>query len=119
MTSPTLATSTLASAVPVVSALTSGLTEQVHALRHSADLLTAAGVCGLSLTFNQDRISIQVGAELGDPAQRTAMVTHLAHTAGTRARRWGGTGPTADWITADGVWAGHRLHIFTPIGACP
>jgi hypothetical protein len=92
------------------------LAEQAHALRHSADLLTEAGLAGLTLTFNDDRITIQVGAELGEPADRTAMVTHLAATVGTRSRRWGGTGPTANWLIADGVWAGHPVHIFTAIG---
>ncbi|GLW98939.1 hypothetical protein [Microtetraspora sp. NBRC 16547] len=93
----------------------SPLTEQTNALRHSADLLTQAGVDGLSLTFDNDRITIQVGTELGHPHQRAAIVAHLAALAGSRPRRWGGTGPTSEWIIADGVWVGHRVHIFTAL----
>ncbi|MEV6987566.1 hypothetical protein AB0M95_40795, partial [Sphaerisporangium sp. NPDC051017] len=91
------------------------LAEQVHALHHTAHLLLAAGLAGLSLTFNNDRITIQIGAELGDAHDRAAMVAHLAAIVGTRPRRWGGTGPTADWIRADGHLAGHLVHIFTAI----
>jgi hypothetical protein len=86
-----------------------------HALRHSADLLTIAGLSGLTLTFNGDQITIQVGAELGQPPDRAAMAGHLAAIVGTRPRRRAGTGPTAGWIIADGVWAGHLVHVFTPI----
>jgi hypothetical protein len=95
------------------------LAEQIHALSQAAALLRAAGLPGLALTFDADRIGIQVGRELGDEPTRAAMVTRLATVAGTRARRWGGTGPTAGWIIADGHLAGHPLHIFTAIGDRP
>lgn len=95
--------------------------EQVDALRRAADLLERAALPGLSLTFDDDRIGIQVGRELGDATERTAMVTHLADLLGSRARRRrGGRDALADWIIADGQPAGHRVHIFTAIGdTCP
>lgn len=115
MTGPAAPVTTAVIASPVP-ALPPDLAEQAHALRCCADLLAAAGVTGLTLTFNHDRITIQVGAELGEVADRIAKLTHLAAAVGTRPRRWGGTGPTADWIIADGVWAGHLVHLFTAIG---
>jgi hypothetical protein len=111
VTSPTTTTTAAGAAVA-----SPDLAEQAHALHQAADLLTQAGLAGLTLTFNDDKITIQVGAELGEPADRTAMVTHLAAIVGTRSRRWGGTGPTANWLIADGLWAGHLVHIFTAIG---
>jgi hypothetical protein len=109
MTSPPATSSTC----PAASVL---LAEQADALRHAADLLTRAGLPGLSLTFNDDRLSIQVGVELGTEPARAAMVAHLASLLGTTSRRWGGPGPLADWIIADGTRAGHAIHIFTAIG---
>jgi hypothetical protein len=110
---PTPATAT---ATATATAICDELAEQVDALRRAADLLERAAMPGLSLTFDDDRIGIQVGRELGDATERTAVVTHLADLLGSRARRRGGRDALADWIIADGQLAGHRVHIFTAIG---
>jgi hypothetical protein len=101
---------------PTATALCDDLAEQIDALHQAAELLSRAALPGLSLTFDDDRITIQVGRELGDADQRTAMVSHLACLLGSRARRRGGHDHLAGWIIADSQLAGHRVHIFTAIG---
>jgi hypothetical protein len=80
------------------------LAELVHALTQAADLLLAAGLPGLSLTFNDDRISIQIGRDLANEQQRAAMVERLplsqapAPTTGAAAAPPStGSSPTATW----------------------
>jgi hypothetical protein len=91
------------------------LAAQAHALRAAAAFIEQAGIPGLSLTIDQDRITIQVPAHLAGPASRAAAVTLLAAAAGGRAARDMRPGPTRGWISADGQIAGHHARIFTAI----
>jgi hypothetical protein len=86
------------------------LAAQAHALHAAAAFIEHAGIPGLYLTIDGDRISIQVPADLAGPGARTATVTLLAAAAG------GQVTATGRWVTADGDLAGHPLRIFTPAG---
>jgi hypothetical protein len=85
------------------------LAAQVHALHAAAAFIEHAGIAGLYLTIDGDRVSIQVPADLAGPGARTAAVTLLAAAAGGQATAGG------RWVTADGDLAGHPVRIFTPI----
>ena len=85
------------------------LAAQAHALRAAAAFIEHAGIPGLYLTIDGDRISIQVPADLAGPGARTAAVTLLAVAAGGQVTASG------RWVTADGELAGHPLRIFTPL----
>jgi hypothetical protein len=89
------------------------LAAQVHALHAAAAFIERAGISGLCLSISQDRITIQVPADLAGPAARTAAVARLAAAAGGQATA------RAGWVTGDGDLAGHQVHIFTPAGGMP
>jgi hypothetical protein len=89
------------------------LAAQVHALHAAAAFIERAGISGLCLSVSQDRITIQVPADLAGPAARTAVVARLAAAAGGQASAAG------RWVTGDGDLAGHPVHIFTPAGGTP
>jgi hypothetical protein len=89
------------------------LAAQAHALRAAAILIERAGIPGLSLTIDDQRISIQVPELLAGPDARTAAVALLAAVTGGQAAAGG------RWVTADGDMAGHPVHIFTPIAGTP
>lgn len=89
------------------------LAAQVHALHAAAAFIEHAGIPGLSLTIDGDRVSIQIPADLAGQGARTAAVALLAAAAGGHATAAG------RWVTADGEVAGHPLHIFTPAGDRP
>ena len=91
------------------------LAARAHALRAAAAFIEQAGIPGLSLTIDQDQITIQVPAHLAGPASRTAAVTLLAAAAGGQAARDIRPGPTRGWISASGQIAGHHARIFTAI----
>lgn len=91
------------------------LAGQAHALRAAAAFIEQAAIPGLSLTIDQDQITIQVPVHLAGPACRAAAVTMLAAAAGGQAARDRCPGPTCGWITAEGQIAGHRTRIFTAI----
>jgi len=91
------------------------LAAQAHALRAAAAFIERAGIPGLYLTIDGDRIVIQVPADLAGPASRAAAVTRLAAAAGGRAARDGHPGATLGWIRAAGQVAGHHVRIFTAI----
>jgi hypothetical protein len=61
------------------------LAAQAHALRAAAAFIEQAGIPGLSLTVDDDQITIQVPESLAGPAGRTAAVTLLAAAAGGQA----------------------------------
>jgi hypothetical protein len=88
---------------------------QAHALRAAAAFIEQAGIAGLSLTVDEDRIVVQVPSFLAGAAARTAAVARLAAAAGARAARDDRPGLTRGWITADGQIAGHEARIFTAI----
>jgi hypothetical protein len=89
------------------------LPAQVHALHAAAAFIERAGIRGLSLTVREDRITIQVPGDLAGLQARTTAVARLAAAAG------GQPVTTADWVTADGDIAGHRVRIFTPARDLP
>ncbi|MEU4235664.1 hypothetical protein AB0F17_66360 [Nonomuraea sp. NPDC026600] len=91
---------------------------QVTALRRLADLLATTSLPTLHLTIGDD-VVIQVGAHLGEAAERTAMVTHLAALMGLAPAGYDPDSHLADWIGAQGNWAGHRIHVFTPAAHPP
>jgi hypothetical protein len=89
---------------------------QTHALRATADLLDRISQPSLLVTVTGDQISILVPDHLASRARRAAIVARLAAAVGarpTRTRAHAGLG----WIEAQGVLAGHPLHIFTPVPA--
>ena len=90
------------------------LAAQAHALHAAAAFIEHAGIPGLSLTIDDERISIQVPVHLR-PASRAAAVTRMAAAAGGRAARDDRPGRTLGWIRADGQIAGHHVRIFTAI----
>jgi hypothetical protein len=85
------------------------LAAQAHALHAAAAFIERAGISGLCLSVSQDRITIQVPADLAGLDTRTAAIARLAAAAG------GQPAARAGWVTADGDLAGHPVHIFTPI----
>jgi hypothetical protein len=89
------------------------LAAQAHALRAAAAFIEQAGIPGLSLTIDENQITIQVPVHLAGPAGRTAAVTLLAAAAGGHAARDTRPGPTHGWIKAEGQIAGHPVRIFT------
>jgi hypothetical protein len=89
------------------------LAAQAHALRAAAILIERAGIPGLSLTIDEQHISIQVPEFLAGPGARTAAVALLAAAVGAEASAAG------RWVTADGDLAGHPVRIFTRIGQQP
>jgi hypothetical protein len=88
------------------------LAAQAHALRAAAIFIAHAGI-RLSLSLDEDRITIQVPAALAGLDTRIAAVARLAAAAG------GQPAARARWVTADGDLAGHQVHIFTPAGDTP
>jgi hypothetical protein len=96
------------------------LAAQAHALRAAAALIERAGVAGLSLTIDDDRITLQVPVHTAGPAARAAAVTWLAAATGGRAARDTTPGSrTRGWVFADGQLAGHAVRIFTAIEETP
>jgi len=95
------------------------LAAQAHALRAAASLIERAGIAGLSLTVDDDRITIQVPERLAAPAGRAAAVARLAAATGGQAARQARPGPTCGWVFADGQLAGHAVRIFTAIEGTP
>lgn len=86
---------------------------QAHALRVAAALVERAGVAGLSVVVNEDRITIQVPAHLAGPAARAGAVAVLATALGARPSCDTNTGGTRGWVIADADLAGHDVHVFT------
>ena len=99
-------------------ATTSGnspLPAHVRLIRAAADLIEQAGIPGLALYPEQDEIVIQVPETSGDAAARTAGVARLAALTGGRPAASPQPGRTRGWIHARGEFAGHPVHIFTPL----
>jgi hypothetical protein len=93
----------------------SPLAAHVELIRVAADLLEQAGIPGLALYPEPDEIVIQVPATSGDTRSRTEKVARLAALAGCRPAPDPQPGRTRGWIHARGQFAGHRVHIFTPV----
>jgi hypothetical protein len=91
------------------------LAAQAHALHAAAAFPGQAGIPGLSLTIDEDRIVIQVPVDLAGLASRAAAVAQLAAAAGGHAACEDRPGHLLGWIRADGQIAGHHVRIFTTI----
>jgi hypothetical protein len=92
---------------------------QIHALRAMADLLDRLNLPGLSMVFDPDRITVQVGAGIGEMGRRAELVHNLAHAIGTTAHHQPSRDGQRTWLRADGDLAGHPIHIFTAIKEAP
>ena len=84
-------------------------------IRAAADLIEQAGVPGLTLFPWHDEIVIQVPEASGDQAARIRSVARLAALAGCEAVPCPGPGGTRDRVSARGQFAGHPVHVYTPV----
>jgi hypothetical protein len=91
------------------------LEEHVQLIRAAADLIEQAGIPGLMLYPEPGEIVIQVPQTSGDARSRAARVARLAALTGCRPAPNPQPGATQGWIDARGTFAGHRVHIFTPL----
>ena len=91
------------------------LAAHVRLIRAAADLVEQAGIPGLAIWPEPDEIVIQVPEHAGDVPWRTAAVTRLAAIAGARPEPDPHPGRTCGWINARGQFAGHPVHIYTPV----
>jgi hypothetical protein len=85
------------------------------AMRAAATLIESAGICGLSVTCDDEQLSIQVGDHLGDPARRAGLVARLAAAIGATAVRADSAASPRSWVRADGAISGLRVRAFTAI----
>jgi hypothetical protein len=95
------------------------LAAHVRLIRATADLVEQAGIAGLAVWPEPGEIVIQVPEHAGDTQARTAAVARLAALAGTQPAPDHRPGPTCGWIAARGQFAGHRVHIYTPVKEQP
>jgi hypothetical protein len=91
------------------------LAGHVTLIRAAADLIEQAGVPGLTLFPWHDEIAIQVPEASGDEAARIRSVARLAALAGSEAAPCPGPGGTRDLVSARGEFAGHPVHVYTPV----
>jgi hypothetical protein len=87
----------------------------VRRIRAAADLIEQAGVPGLTLFPWQDEIVIQVPEAAGDAAARIRSVARLAALAGCQAAPCPRPGGIRDRVSARGEFAGHPVHVYTPV----
>jgi hypothetical protein len=102
-----------------VTAATAGgnapLAAHVRLIRAAADLIEQAGIEDLAVYPEPDEIVIQVPETAGDIASRTAAVARLAALTGGQPAPDPCPGRTRGWLHARGTFAGHPVHIFTPV----
>ena len=91
------------------------LQEYVQLIRAAADLIEQAGIAGLAICPDPGEIVIQVPEHAGDTPARTAKVARLAALTGGEPAASAQPGRTQGWIHAHGEFAGHPVHIFTPV----
>jgi hypothetical protein len=87
----------------------------VRLIRAAADLIEQAGIAGLAVWPEPDEIIIQVPEASGDTPSRTARVARLAALTGGEPAPDHQPGRTQGWLHARGTFAGHPVHIFTPV----
>lgn len=83
-------------------------------IRAAAALVEQAGVPGLAVYPEPGRIVVQV-PENGPVPARAAIVARLADVAGCEPGTDDRPGVTQGWLTADGTFAGHPVHVFAPV----
>ena len=91
------------------------LAAHVRMIRAAADLIEQAGIPGLAVWPEPDEIVIQVPEASGDAPSRAARVARLAALTGCEPAPDPHPGRTQGWIHARGRFAGHPVHIFTPV----
>jgi hypothetical protein len=94
---------------------TGQLAGHVALIRAAADLIEQAGVPGLALFPWHDEIVIQVPEASGGTAARIRSVARLAALAGCDAAPCPRPGATRDRASARGEFAGHPVHVWTPV----
>jgi hypothetical protein len=102
----------------MTTAATSGsplLDAHVRLIRDAASLIEQAGIPGLAVYPEPDRIVVQVPACSGDARSRAASVARLAAITGCQPEPDPHPGKTQGWLHAHGTFAGHDVHVFTPI----
>lgn len=102
----------------MTTATTSGnapLAAHVQLIRAAADLIEQAGIAGLAVWPETGEISIQVPESSGDIPSRTALVARLAALAGGEPAADPRPGRTQGWVHARGEFAGHPVHVYTPV----
>jgi len=87
------------------------LAAHVRLIRAAADLIEQAGIPGLALFPWQDEIAIQVPEAAGGEAARIRPVARIAALAGGRPA----PGPGPGRVSARGIFAGHPVHVCTPV----
>jgi hypothetical protein len=91
------------------------LTAHVRLIRAAADLIEQAGIAGLAIHPDPGEIVIQVPEASGDIPSRIARVARLAVLTGGEPAPDPHPGRTQGWVHARGEFAGHPVHIFTPV----
>jgi hypothetical protein len=91
------------------------LAAHVRLIRAAADLIEQAGIPDLAVWPDPDEIAIQVPETSGDPPSRIARVARLAALTGCEPAPDPYPGRTQGWIHARGTFAGHPVHIYTPL----
>jgi hypothetical protein len=94
---------------------TTPLAGWVNLIRAAADLIEQAGIPDLAVYPEPDEIIIQVPETSGDTPSRTAKVARLAALTGCQPAPDPYPGRTCGWLHARGTFAGHPVHIFTPV----
>jgi hypothetical protein len=94
---------------------TGQLAGHVRLIRAAADLIEQACVPDLALFPWPDEIVIQVPEAAGDAEARIRSVARLAALAGCQAAAFPGPGGTRDQASARGEFAGHPVHVWTPV----
>ena len=89
------------------------LAAHVRLIRAAADLIEQAGIPGLAIWPAPDEIAIQVPETAGDAPSRAGTVARLAPL--TEPAPGPEPGTTQAWIFARGTFAGHPVHIYTPV----
>ena len=92
-----------------------GLAAHIQLIRAAADLVEQAGIPGLAVWPEPDEIVIQVPEYAGDTQSRAGTVARLAAITGCEPAPDTRPGKTQGWIHARGQFAGHPVHIFTPV----
>ncbi len=87
----------------------------VRLIRAAAALIERAGIPGLSVWPEPGEIVIQVPETSGGTRARVAAVARLAAITGSEPAPDPHPGKTHGWIHAYGQFAGHPVHIYTPV----
>jgi len=95
------------------------LAAHVRVIRAAADLLEQARIAGLAVWPGTGEIAIQVPEHAGDLPSRAAAVARLAALTGCEPAPDPRPGRTQGWIHARGQYAGHPVHIYTPVKEQP